>query len=71
MRWAGHVACMEERRGAQSVLVRRSEGKRSLVRPRHRWKYNIKMDLRDIKWGSWTGMIWFRIGTGSGRLCMR
>ena len=24
------------------------EGKRYLGRPRHRWEYNIKMDLREV-----------------------
>jgi hypothetical protein len=41
---------MEERRGVYGVLVGRPEGKRPLGRPRHRWKDNIKMDLRD-RWG--------------------
>jgi hypothetical protein len=27
------------------------EGKRSLGRPRHRWADNIKMDIREIRWG--------------------
>jgi hypothetical protein len=29
------------------VLVGRPEGKRPLGRPRRRWEYNIKMDLRE------------------------
>jgi hypothetical protein len=48
MRWAGHVARMEERRGVYRVLVGRPEGKRPLGRPRRRWDDNIKMDLREI-----------------------
>jgi hypothetical protein len=48
MRWAGHVALMGEGRGAYRVLVGRPKGKRPLGRPRHRWEYNIKMDLREI-----------------------
>jgi hypothetical protein len=48
MRWAGHVARMGEGRGVHRVLVRRSEGKRPLGRPRLRWEDNIKMDLRGI-----------------------
>jgi hypothetical protein len=27
------------------------EGKRPLGRPRRRWVDNIKMELKDIKWG--------------------
>jgi hypothetical protein len=42
MRWAGHVARMGEKRGEYRVLVRRSEGKRLLRRPRCRWEENIK-----------------------------
>jgi hypothetical protein len=48
LRWAGHVACIEEGRGVYRVLVEKSEGKRPLGRPRLRWEDNIKMDLREI-----------------------
>jgi hypothetical protein len=48
MRSAGYVAHMEERRGVYRVLVGRPKGKRPLVRPRHRWEDNIKLDLREI-----------------------
>ena len=41
MKWAGHVACMGERRGAYRVLVVEPEGKRPLGRPRHKWEDNI------------------------------
>jgi hypothetical protein len=49
MRWAGHVARMGEGRGVYRVLVGRSEGKRSLGRPRRRWEDNIKMNLSKIR----------------------
>ena len=39
---------MEQSRNASRVLVGRSEGKRPLGRPRHRWEDNIKMDLREV-----------------------
>jgi hypothetical protein len=48
MRWAGHVARMGERRCVYRVLVGMPEGKRPLERPRRRWEYNSKMDLREI-----------------------
>jgi hypothetical protein len=48
MRWARHVARMAEGKGVYRVLVGRPEGKRPLGRPRRRWKYNIKMDLREM-----------------------
>jgi hypothetical protein len=34
------------------VLVGKPEKKRPLVRPRHRWEYGIRIDLRGIAWGS-------------------
>jgi hypothetical protein len=48
--------------------VGKPEGRRPLGRPRHRWECNIKMDLREVGWGAWTGSIWLRIGTGGGLL---
>ena len=51
MRWAGHVASMEEGRGVHKVLVGKPEGKRPLGRPRRRWEDNIKMDLREVRRG--------------------
>jgi hypothetical protein len=31
-------------------LVGKSQNKRQLGRPRHRWEDNIRMDLREIGW---------------------
>jgi hypothetical protein len=45
MRWAGHVARMEEKRTVYRLLVGKPEGKRPLGRPRRRWIGNIKIDL--------------------------
>jgi hypothetical protein len=55
MRWAGHVARMGEGRGVHRVLVGKPEGKRPMVRPRHRWEDNIKMDLQEVGggYGDW------------------
>jgi hypothetical protein len=39
-------------RKVYKVLMGRLEGKRSLERPRHRWEDGIRMDLREIGWGS-------------------
>jgi hypothetical protein len=39
---------MEEMRNANKIVVGKSEGKRPLVRPRRRWEYNIRMDIREI-----------------------
>jgi hypothetical protein len=52
MRWAGHVARMEEGRGVYGVLVGRPKGMRPLGGPRRRWEDNIKMDLRET--GRWS-----------------
>jgi len=61
MRWAGHVALMEDRRGVYRVLVGKPEGKRPLEIPRRRWEDNIKTDV-----GLWTGSSWLRIGKVAG-----
>ena len=53
IRWAEHVARMGERRGVCRVLVGKSEGKRPLWRPRHRWEDNIKMDLQEVGCGGY------------------
>jgi hypothetical protein len=58
MRWAGHVACMRAKRHEYRVLVEEPEGKRPLGRCRHRWEDNVKMDLREIRWG---GMDWIHL----------
>jgi len=44
MRWAGHMARMEDRRDAYRVLVRRPEEKRLLGIPRRGWEDNTKVD---------------------------
>ena len=66
MRWAGHVARMDEERGVYRVLVGKPEGKRPLGRPRCRWVDNIRMDLQEV--GIWTGLGWPRIETGGRHL---
>jgi len=48
MRWAGHVARMEEGRGVYRVLMGKPGGKRPLRKHRRRWEDNIKMDLREV-----------------------
>ena len=46
LRWAGHVARMEQFRNAYRVLVGKPKGKRPFGRQRRRWEDNIKMNLR-------------------------
>jgi len=40
------------------VLVRKSEGKKPLGRPRRKWEDNIKMDLQEVGCG---GMDWVEL----------
>jgi len=58
MRWAGHVACMGERRGVYRVLVGKPEEQRPLGRPRRVWEDNIKMDLQEVGCG---GVDWIEL----------
>jgi hypothetical protein len=51
MRWAGHVARMGESRGVYRVLMGKSEVKRQLGRPWHRWEENIKINLQEVGCG--------------------
>jgi hypothetical protein len=48
--------------------VGKPEGKKSPERPRCRLEDNIKMNIGEIVWGIWTGLIWFRIGISGGLL---
>jgi hypothetical protein len=59
---------MGEKRGAYRISVGRPDGRRPLERPKRKWEDNIKMDLQEVGWGAWTGLIWVRIGTGRGLL---
>jgi len=52
MVWTCHV-----RRGAYRVLVWKTEGKRPLRRPRHRWEDNIIMALLEVGQGEGHGMV--------------
>ena len=42
------MARMVKGRGVHRVIVGKPEGKRPSGRPRFRWEYNIKMDLREV-----------------------
>ena len=55
IRGAGLIARMGEGRG---VLVGKPEGKRPLGRPKHRWEYNIKIDLQEVGCG---GVDWINL----------
>ena len=50
LRWAGHVARMEEGRSAFKILTGKHTGKRLLGRPRRRWEDKIRMDSEEIRY---------------------
>jgi hypothetical protein len=55
VRWARHVETMAVLSYAYTILEGGVEGKRPLERPRRPREYNIRKDLREIKW---EGMGW-------------
>jgi hypothetical protein len=59
---------MEGDRKVYKVLVGKPEGKRTLGRPRRRWKDGIRMELRDLLGGGLSGFNCLRIGTSGGML---
>jgi hypothetical protein len=62
------VACMEGERKVHQVSVGKPEGKRTLERPRRRWKDGIKWTLGRLAGGVCSEFTWLRIGTGGGLL---
>ena len=59
---------MGEMRSAYRVVVGRPDWRRPFGKHMRRWKGNIKINLRKVGWGAWTGFIWLRIGTAGGLL---
>jgi hypothetical protein len=49
---------MRQMRNAYTILGGKPEGKRSFGRPRHTWKYRIRMDFRKI---GWEGVDWMHL----------
>ena len=62
MRWAGHVARMEESRGVFKMLTGKPTGKRLLGRPRRRLEENIRMDLKGLEINRVIGFIRLKMG---------
>jgi hypothetical protein len=48
LRWAGHVVRMGAIRTATNILVETPKGKRPVGRLGHKWKDNIKINLKDV-----------------------
>jgi hypothetical protein len=59
MRWAGHVAQMEEKKNAFRLLMGKPEGTGPLGSPRRSWWDNIRMDLVEVGCGDvdWIGLV--------------
>jgi hypothetical protein len=53
---AGYVACLSGKKNAYWSLVVKLRGERPLGRSRHRWVYDIKMDIKIDR------MDWFSVG---------
>ena len=68
MRWAGHVARVEEGRGVHKVLVGKPEGKRPLGDQDIDGRIILRWILRKWEGVVGTGWSWLRIGKGGGRL---
>jgi len=68
MRWAGHVARIQERRGVYRGLMRKPDGKRTIGKTRRRWGKILRSIFSKWFVGMWTGSSWLRIGTGGGHL---
>jgi hypothetical protein len=49
---------MWEKRNEYRLLVRKTEGRRPLGRPRRGWVHNIRMDLVEVGWDdvNWIGL---------------
>ena len=46
LRWAGHVARIEEGRSAFKIITGKPTGRGPLERSRYRWEDNIRMDFK-------------------------
>jgi hypothetical protein len=59
------VARVGEERSVYKVLMGKPEGRRPLERLRRRWEDGIRMDLREIVWGS---VDWIQLARNRDRL---
>jgi len=56
IRWAGHVACTRERKGAYRILVGKPDRRMQLGKPEHRW--GIVLQWTFTKWDWRHGLDW-------------
>jgi len=68
MRWPGHVALWEKKRGEYRIFVGKPEGKIQFLRLRRRWEDDSKVDGQEVGWGTWNGFVMLRRGAGGGLL---
>jgi len=64
----GTCSTYREVRNVNKILVGKPEGKRPFGRPRCKWEYNTRMEIRKQGGKLWTGCIWLRIETSGGLL---
>ena len=62
LRWAGHVARMQEGKSAFKILTGKPTGKRPLGRPMRTREGNIRKDLEERGINGEIGLIRLRIG---------
>ena len=53
LRWAGHVARMQESRAPRKLFDRDPDGRRSVGRPKMRWIDGVQADLRTLRVRNW------------------
>ena len=62
LRWAGHVARIEEDRSAFTIVTGKPKGRRPLGRPRRRWETLLEWILKKYLSIRGIGLIRLRIG---------
>jgi hypothetical protein len=64
---------MRGTRSAYKGFGGKPEGKALLRRPRSRWEANVgnNINIKEIGWRMWSGLMWLRIGTSGGPLRTR
>jgi hypothetical protein len=55
-------------RSAYTILVGKHEGKSPLGRPTNKWQADIRIEIIEIGWELWSGLIWLGIRTSVGLL---
>jgi len=68
--WAGHVACVRERRGVYKIWGggRNLRERGHLGEPGVDGRITLRLTFRKWDVGLWTGLGWPSIGTGGGHL---